>query len=91
MVQNLTEAIQDRKQNKLNLIYLIFFTFKYLFYKFKISKSSDAKKNYVCYHVLVYPYSVILSFNTLQKWHSPSFGILLETNDGFFDVASGKS
>ena len=44
MVQNLTKVIQDRKQNKLILISLIYWTFKYSFYKLRISKSSDARK-----------------------------------------------
>ena len=47
-------------------------------------------KSYVCFHVLVYSYSVSLSFYPLQKWHSPEFGIPLESSDGVFDVALGN-
>ena len=91
MVQNLTEVIQDRKQNKLKLIYLIIGLLNIYLLNLESQNLVTLGKSYVCFHVLVYPYSISLSFYPLQKWHSPSFGILFETNDGVFDVASRES
>ena len=91
MVQNLTEIIQDRKQNKLILISLIIGLLNIYFSNKESQNRVTPGKSYVCFHVLVYSYSDSLSFYPIQKWHSPEFGIPLESNDGVFDVASWES
>ena len=44
MVQNSTEAIQDRKTNQIDLNFSHHWTFIYLFFKVRIPKSSDDRK-----------------------------------------------
>ena len=71
MVQNLTEVIQDRNQNIFIFISLIIGLLNIYFSNLESQNRMTLGKRYVCFHLLVYSYSVSPSFYPLQKWHSP--------------------
>ena len=86
MLQNLTEVILDRKQNNFILIYLIIGLLNIYFSNLESQNRVTLGKK-----LCLYPCTCILILRQFIVLHSPKFGILLETNNGVFDVASGES